>query len=278
MKEETKHADLSHLSQLQLAEYNVFKAFLGVCEKHNIKYYMTGGTLLGCIRHKGFIPWDDDIDIAMTRKEYNKFVKVADELPDSMYLSTFDTPGHIWLVPRIIDKNTRFYLNNAAEKKEIGAWMDILILDGIPDPGIKRTIMKVFYLLGRMLYQFSNFSTAVNLHRVGRPWYEYAAIKFAKVSHIEKILSPKACGHFYDWVCRWFDEDKCNYLAALSGAMQFKEMVPKEWFGEGVSVQFEDLTVNGVTEWDKYLTYIYGDYMTPPPANDRNRHNVTKVE
>lgn len=269
---------LAHLSELQKAEYNVFKAFKDLCDANHITYYMTGGTLLGCVRHKGFIPWDDDIDVLMTRKEYNRFKAISNQLPSSMYLSTFDSPGHIWLVPRIIDKETRFYLNNAAEKKEIGAWMDILILDGVPDKGFKRNVMKAFYLLGRMLYQFSNFSTAVNLHRVGRPWYEYAAIKFAKVSHIEKILNPKACGHFYDWVCRWYDLDKCNYAAALSGAMQFKETVPKEWFGDGVPLPFEDLTVNGVTEWDKYLTYIYGDYMTPPPASDRNRHNVTKVE
>ena len=271
--------DLSHLSDLQKAELSVFKVFDAICRKHNISYYLTGGTLLGAVRHKGFIPWDDDIDIAITRKNYNQFAKIVkSELPENIYFSTFDTPGHIWLVPRLIDKDTKFYLNNATDKKAIGAWMDILIIDGIPDPGFKRGIMKVFYLLARMLYQFSNFSTAVNLHRKGRPWYEYAAIRFAQLTHIEKVLNPKAMGHFYDWVCSWYDLDRCNYGAALSGAIQFKETCPKEWFGEGKPVEFEGMIVNGYDDSDKFLTYIYGDYMTPPPMDERNKHNVTKAE
>ena len=271
--------DLSHLSDLQKAELSVFKVFDAICRKHNISYYLTGGTLLGAVRHKGFIPWDDDIDIAITRKNYIQFAKVVkSDLPENIYFSTFDTPGHIWLVPRLIDKNTHFYLNNATDKKTIGAWMDILIIDGIPDPGFKRSVMKAFYLLARMLYQFSNFSTAVNLHRKGRPWYEYAAIRFAQLTHIEKILNPKAMGHFYDWVCSWNDLDRCNYGAALSGAIQFKETCPKEWFGEGKPVEFEGMIVNGYDDSDKFLTYIYGDYMTPPPMDERNKHNVTKAE
>ena len=271
--------ELSHLSELQKAELSIFREFDKICRKNNIYYYLTGGTLLGAIRHKGFIPWDDDIDIAITRKEYNRLAKVIEsELPSNLYFSTFDTPNHIWLVPRIIDKHTKFYLNNAEEKKETGAWIDILIIDGIPDPGIKREIFKVVYLLGRMLYQFSNFSTAVNLHRKGRPWYEYAAIRFAQLSRIEKVLNPKAMGHFYDWVCRWFDLDKCHYGAALSGALQFKETCPKEWFGDGKPVEFEGMVVNGYDESHKFLTYIYGDYMTPPPMDERNKHNVTTVE
>ena len=271
--------DLSHLSDLQRAELNVFKEFIKVCDKNELKYYITGGSLLGAVRHQGFIPWDDDIDVVMTRKDYESFKKIANkELPSNLILSTFDTPGHIWLVPRVIDTKTSFYLNNAAEKKEIGAWIDILIIDGIPDSGLRRNILKFFYLMARMLYQFSNFNTAVNLHKKGRPWYESAAIRFAQISHIEKILSPVKIGHFYDWVCSRYDLDNCKYGAPLSGAMQFREVVPKDWFGEGKDYPFEDIIARGVDKADEYLTYIYGDYMTPPPMDDRNRHNVTKVE
>lgn len=270
-------ANLSHLSDLQRAELVVFKEFIKICDKHNITYYITGGTLLGSIRHNGFIPWDDDIDIAMTRKEYNRFVEVANELPETMYLSQLDTPGHVWLVPRIIDKNTSFFLNNPTEKKQIGAWMDILIIDGVPNPGtLKFKWFGVKYLFARMLYQFSNFSTAVNMNKK-RPWHESLAIKFAKFTHIEKILNPIRCGRFYDRICRQYDLDKCEYGAPLSGAMQLREAVDKSWFGQGKKYPFEDITVTGVDEADKYLTYIYGDYMTPPPMSDRNQHNVTKA-
>lgn len=272
--------DYSHLSELQQAEYNILKEFDIICKRHGIKYYMADGTLLGAVRHHGFIPWDDDIDITMTRSEYERFKSVADkELPDSMYLSTFDSPGHIWLVPRIIDKKSRFYLNNAAKKKEIGAWIDFLIFDGVPNPGIKRKLWGCVYLMARMLYQFSNFSVAVNLNREGRPWYEYAAINFAKYTHIEKVLNPIAMGHFYDWVCRRYTLEECEYGAMLSDELQLKGIIPVSWIGEGIPYQFEDMTILGLQETDKYLKFCYGDYMTLPPVEKRiSQHNVTKVE
>ena len=223
---------LSHLTELQRAEFNVFKSFVEICEKNGLEYHMTGGSLIGLLRHQGFIPWDDDIDVLMTRKEYNKFKAIADrDLPSNMYLSTFESPGHIWLVPRIIDKQTRFYLNNATERKEIGAWMDILVFDGVPAPGFKRKIFIAFYLLARMLYQFSNFSIAVNMNKK-RPLHERLAIKFAQLTHIEKILSPVKMGHFYRKVCSHYDLDKMEYGASLSGSMMLKEFIPKKWIGK----------------------------------------------
>ena len=129
-----------------------------------------------------------------------------------------------------------------------------------------------------MLYQFSNFSEAVNLNRKGRPWYEYAAIHFAQFTRIEKILNPIKLGHFYDWVCSRFDLDKCNYGAMLSGELQLKEIIPKDWVGNGVPLQFEDMIINGFDKTEEYLTYFYGDYMTPPPPEKRtSQHNVTKA-
>lgn len=272
-------ADLSHLSTLQKAQLSVFKEFIKICDRHGLTYYITGGTLLGSVRHKGFIPWDDDIDVLMTRKDYEKFLKCATELPSSMYLSNFDTPGHVWLVPRVIDRTTKFYLNNSMAKKEIGAWIDILIVDGIPNRGtLQFYLFKYKYLFARMLYQFSNFSTAVNVNLEGRPWYENIAIKFAQYTHIEKLLNPVRCGNFYDRICKRYDLDKCELCAPLSGSMKWREVIDKKWVGKGLQYPFEDIMVIGVDEADKYLTYIFGDYMTPPPINDRNRHNVTKVE
>ena len=269
--------DISHLSELQTAEFNVFKEFVKICEKNNLEYHMTGGSLIGLIRHQGFIPWDDDIDVLMTRKQYNKFKEIAQkELPSNMYLSTFESPGHIWLVPRIIDRNTRFYLNNATERKEIGAWMDILVFDGVPAPGIKRKVFIAFYLFARMLYQFSNFSIAVNMNKK-RPLHERLAIKFAQLTHIEKILNPVKMGHFYRRVCSHYDLDKMEYGASLSGSMMLKEFIPKSWIGKGSLLPFEDMMVYGIDENHTYLTHFYGDYMTPPPMDARNRHNVTKV-
>lgn len=269
-----------HLSELQKAEFHIFKTFVKICEENNLKYWLHSGSLLGAIRHKGFIPWDDDMDVSMTRADYDKFKAIAEkELPSSMYLSTFDHPDHIWLVPRIIDRNTKFYLNNATEKKAIGAWLDILIADGYPDSAIGRMLFNPLYLFSRMLYQFSNFSKSVNVNKKRSGW-QMALIKFAKYSHIEKILSPKTCGHFYDWVCTRNKTEKTKNWATLSGSIKLGlgDVFPREWFGEGRIVPFEDQKVVIWDQTEKYLEYAYGDYMTPPPVNERSQHNVTNAE
>lgn len=268
--------ELSHLSELQKAELDVLRVVSEICKERGLTYYLTGGSLLGAVRHHGFIPWDDDIDILMPRPDYETLKAHAKEyLPEQLLLSTYDTPGHIWS-PKIIDTSTKFYLNNALLKKEIGAWVDILVLDGVPAPGLKRRFFKYVYLFARMLYNFSTFSQSVNLHRK-RSLLDRILIGFARYSHIEKILSSKLTGNFYDRVCGHYSLDESEWAGALGGVMRFREIVPKNWFGSGVIMDFENIKVNCVTEWDKYLTYIYGDYMTPPPMSDRNKHNVTKL-
>ena len=268
--------DLSHLSELQRAELKVLKVFVDICEKNNLKYYLTAGSMLGAVRHHGFIPWDDDIDVAMFRKDYERFKEnAATMLPDYMFLSTYETPGHIW-APKVIDKRTAYQMDGLMKSKEMGPWVDILVVDGVPSSVWKRSVLKFFYLFTRMLYQYSSLSTAVNMHRKGRPWYEKLAIKLGSITHIERLLSTKITGRWYDWICSRYDTDRCEYVAPFAGARRFKEIVPKAWWGDGVQMEFEDMKVTCPSGWNEYLTYLYGDYMTPPSVNDRERHVVEK--
>lgn len=265
--------NLSHLSDLQRAELSILKVFVKICKENQLQYYLTAGSMLGAVRHHGFIPWDDDVDVAMFRKDYEVLKeKAVALLPEYMYLSTYNTPGHIW-APKIIDKRSSYAMDGLMKSKEIGPWLDILIVDGIPNPGFRRSILKICYLFTRMLYQYSSLSTAVNMHRK-RPWYEKIAIKFGKIAHIERILSTKVTGKWYDWVCSRFDADKCKYVAPLAGARRFKEIVPKSWWGEGKTFDFEDMKVKCPSGWHEYLTYLYGDYMIPPSKEKRERHTL----
>ena len=79
------------MNELQKCQFEILKEFIKVCKENNLQYYLVGGTCLGAVRHKGFIPWDDDIDVAMPRKDFNKFVALQDKFPKHLFIQTYKT-------------------------------------------------------------------------------------------------------------------------------------------------------------------------------------------
>ncbi len=265
------------LSKLQEAELAIFKEFVNICENNDLKYFICGGSFLGAVRHKGFIPWDDDIDVAMPRPDFERFLEISPKLlSDDLYLSTYKLgKEHITLVAMIINKHKDFTLNNAAKQVATGAWVDILVIDGAPSPGIKRKLFGIRYMYYRMLNQFAHFDEIVNLNKK-RPWYEIAAIRFAQITKIEKRLNPIKIGDRFHKFLKSHPYETSKYVATFMGAAKMNEILPREIYGEGKDYEFEGMMVKGPDMADEYLTHFYGDYMTPPPLNQRNRHNVTK--
>ena len=268
-----------HLNELQRAGLNILKETIKICQSHELQYYIYGGTLLGAIRHKGFIPWDDDVDIAMPRKDYEKLKQFQDELPDYMFLDTIQRKGHQWTAAHIVDTRYKVEVGHGQKKAEMCVWMDILIIDGVPFPGtLQYKLFSFAYLSARLLYKFSNFSKEVDLEKK-RTSLESFLIKFAKLTHIERIVNQHFSGCLLDWVSRRNDIDKCDYIATLAGPLKMDETMPKQWFGKGRDVLFEDIVVKGLDETEKFLVKIYGaDYMTPPQLDKRNQHNVKLIK
>ncbi len=263
------------LSRLQEEELKIFKEFVSICENNDLSYMIYGGTFLGAVRHRGFIPWDDDIDVAMPRLDFEKFMRIAPAfLPKELYLSTYKNDSdHITLVAQIFNKNKAFTLNNAGKIMKTGAWIDILVIDGAPAPGIKRKIFGIKYMYYRMMNQFAYFDEIVNLNKK-RPWYENAAIRFAQLTKIEKKLNPIKIGDKFHAFLKRNSYEKSEYVATFMGAAKMGEILPKKVLGEGARYTFEGMSVFGPDMYDEYLKHFYGDYMTPPPINERNKHNV----
>ena len=182
-------ADKHKLSSLQEQELEILKEFQRICDANNLQYFVVAGTMLGAIRHQGFIPWDDDIDVAMPRREYDRFLEIAPEqLHPDYVLESPRNMNHVTIVSTITSKKGGFTLNNAQKTLHTGAWIDIMMIDGVPDPGIKRTVHWYKYMVLRALYQISHFEEVVDQNRK-RPAYEKAIIKVAKVTKLQKLLN-----------------------------------------------------------------------------------------
>lgn len=269
----------NHLNDIQQASLNILKVIIEICKKHGIIYYVYGGTMLGAYRHHGFIPWDDDIDIAMPRKDFEKFKRFQNELPNYMFLDTVHKKGHFWTGANVRDTRLVVEAGRAAKRSSMGIWVDILIIDGVPNPGtFQFKLFSFAYLSARLIYKFSHFSYEVDLE-AERPFYERFFIKFAQITKIEKVINQKITGTYLDWVSRRFDYDKCDYVATLAGPKKMGETQPKKWFGKGRIYQFEDIEVVIMDNAEGFFEKFYGpNYMTPPPVDKRNPHNMTIIK
>lgn len=248
---------------------SIVKEYLKICKKHNLKYYIIGGTFLGAVRHKGFIPWDDDVDIAMPRKDFEILMKVAnDELPANLRLLTFYNDKNFrYYLPKIVDLNTEIVekrFEHLGEKSHI--FIDIFPIDGTPNNTILRKIYYFRILFNRMLVSYYYKDTMDKDRK--RKLYEKILIFIAKVLPTKKIINPKKRLAKIDKLLKKQSYERSNYVGTIMGAYRTREIVPKKYFGTPTKYKFEDIYLTGPEMFEEYLTHIYGDYRTPINTNE----------
>lgn len=267
----------SEMSDLQKQEYEILKDFIAICEEYSLRYYLVAGSMLGTVRHHGFIPWDDDVDVAMPRPDYEKFLEIAPKvLEKEYYIGTPREKEHVWLATRISSKNEIYSLNNSRTELKTGAWLDVMVVDGAPAPGIRFELHWYHYMFWRALYQMSYFNEIVDLKKE-RPRKEKILLQIAKVINLQWMLNPTIINAHLEKTLRKYDFDSSPYVATYCGLYRRKEVTPREWYGNGKKYQFEDITVFGLEDSHSYLTQLYGDYMTPP-ADKVSKHNVRMIK
>ena len=268
---------MNELRKCQILQLNIANEVIKICEKNNISYIFIAGSMLGTIRHKGFIPWDDDLDIGMMRSEYKKFLKIAkNELPSNLFLQTWDTDTNFGLPITKIRLNGTKYIEKNSRNVEIhsGIYIDIFPFDNVPENEILMRAQRLgvtFFkhlLLNKCNYEYIDRSNK-------RKWFIGRIFKilskFVSFSYIHK--------RFYSIMTKYNNNiTKC--VVAFGGASNLKkETLNRSWVIETEIRDFEGLKVNISREWDAYLKHFYGDYMTPPPENDRYiGHSITEID
>lgn len=272
-----------NLRKLQLVEINILKQLLSIFEKHNITYYMLGGTLLGAIRHRGFIPWDDDMDIGLPRPDYERFLLIAEqEIKAPLQLHTLKNKNgkYAYYYARVEDTSLKVQRYMPAKTVIIPAWIDVFPLDGVPTDAKDFERWCRRFNKNKMLFGLSQFEYKFSLTSTYRT-HQKAALFIKKAIYytkIYKLINPEWAWNRLDRTLKSVDYSSSERLINACGHWGLKEMFPKSVYGKGHLYQFEDLMLNGPEDYDYVLKQMYGDYMTPPPEDQREQHHIEIIQ
>ena len=265
---ESDYEDLG-LRDAQMLMVEILKEVHAICEKHGLKYFLDAGTLLGAVRHKGFIPWDDDMDIGMLREDYEKFLEIAKkELPDYLFLQTFETDDKydIYQVPCKIRYNGTILIEKGiAENSEMhnGIYIDVFPYDSLPKNDS-------VYKLQRTL-SYNILKSFVRIREKPEQLSIKNRITFTFYKVVRALFPYKRRKKFFDFLISWNDVNS-PYMGYGLDTIWSEYVYKKKDYFELEKLEFEGCQFYGPKNADAILTQLYGDYMTLPKEEDRQWH------
>ena len=245
----------------------ILRMFDQFAKEHHLTYYMAGGTLLGAVRHKGFIPWDDDVDLMMPRPDYEKLIRIFRH--ERYRLEAPETnPDYTTPFVRIWDTHTKLEWD-ILQDAVIGIFIDIFPIDGFPSNDT------LFKLHVRRLKLIRTQINAV----IRKDFRKEEKYRLAKkiLKHVWRGSGNDYCRKL-NRVAKKYDFNKCSHVGVTTTTDHLlRERNPKKIFAKTVYMQFEDMKLPGFSGYDHYLRHLYGDYMKLPPEDQRVGHHLFKA-
>lgn len=249
--------------------FQILCAFSEFCDENNLRYYLSGGTLLGAIRHKGFIPWDDDIDVLMPRPDYDHMHKILKEKNIKSYyrLSSIQAGNSFLPFAKIVDVRT--YIKSKYIRDCKGLWIDIFPMDGLPeDKKQSNKILSKAELIKKWVIRCNA--------KIGPGKNIWTTIIKVPTILIFKIYNPgKKLGQKLDKIAQQYDFDSSDYIGGIAWSLGANERMKKTDYLPVKDIEFCGRMFHAPACWDYYLTKIYGDYMKLPPEEKRVNHNFS---
>lgn len=254
------------MNELQQCEFEILKEIDVLCRKHNIHYFLSYGTLLGAIRHKGFIPWDDDLDIMIDAKDYFRFIEAAkNELPEHLFLQSSDTDQWYRAYIKVrMNGTTMIEQSYLGLPFHQGVWVDVFPLIALPDDSKQIARINRLILLSELLVQDAFFALTKNL-----------SPKLKLLTMLPLSLRRRLANRLRKRAFRSIEE--CDTCGCYIGFPFRAPRLQSDWFRESILTEFEGAQLPIPKDYDAVLTALYGDYMTPPPEDKRNGGHTIAV-
>ena len=258
------------LRKIQLTQFEIFKQVHQIAQRNNITVYLYAGTLLGAVRHQGFIPWDDDLDIMVLREDYERLmVCLKAELADTYWLQNYETDPQYWQPYAKVRKKGTLYKETALkdiEDDKCGIWIDIFPVDKTPKNSGTVLTMRRFIV--------ETIALSLRRKELKLPMRSFSR-RYIPALLLWGIFTSKALRRMQCRVMKMYSAKKCRYYVDLAGMEPLKKLIyPVEWFEKAEKIPFEDGLYEVPAAYDPLLTQFYGDYMTPPPEDKRGGHDV----
>lgn len=261
---------IEELKNIQLSSLLAFHKF---CDENDIKYSLAAGSLIGAIRHKGFIPWDDDIDVYLLREDYNKLISLFPKLYDGIYVFVSMERNKDWnrAYGILYDNRTIKIEDTRDQFKEMGVAIDIFPIDDVPDDYLEWTNYNKKRMLLRNIFVMKRLTISSN-----RSMLKNLIVLFSQL-----LLLPFSYKFLAEMMNKYSQKNNGKGYAHLYenclGVYNSKNAWLKKDFDSMIDTEFEGHCVKIMSGFDDYLTTVYGNYMQLPPMDKRITHHAYKV-